>query len=216
MKSKNYSHEAFLTHAVSIDLLDYLCPVHRKEVLKVDAFRNLLNLTCKQVTGPMKKEGKHLDVVAGQIVTSVSELARLWDWHRDKVRFFLEDLEKRNVLTMNKYDKFVVISFPDLAERIAPFVSGGGNEPSADSSSSHEESSEEKEPEKQTTDTVKKEADAKSGQSQAPASNTNSCSQQKDPRKVPIINGSRYHEQTMFPEFEESGTQNVPEGTNQN
>ena len=148
MKSKNYSHEAFLTHAVSIDLLDYLCPVHRKEVLKVDAFRNLLNLTCKQVTGPMKKEGKHLDVVAGQIVTSVSELARLWDWHRDKVRFFLEDLEKRNVLTMDKYDKFVVISFPDLAERIAPFVSGGGNELSADSSSSHEESSEEKEPEK--------------------------------------------------------------------
>lgn len=216
MKSKNYTHEAFLTHAVSIDLLDYLCPVHRKEVLKVDAFRDLLNQTCKQVTGPMKKEGTQLNVVAGQLVTSVSELARLWDWHRDKVRFFLEDLAKRNVLTMDKHGKFVVISFPDLAERIAPYVNQGGTEPSADSSSSHEVSSEEKEPEKQTSDTEKKDADAESGQNQAPAANTNSGSQEKDPRNAPIRNGSRYHEQEMFPGFNGIGTQNVPDGTNKN
>ncbi|MDD7526058.1 MAG: hypothetical protein PUK27_01925, partial [Prevotellaceae bacterium] len=38
MSQKHFTHEVFLTHAVSLDLLDYLCPVHKKEVLRVDAF----------------------------------------------------------------------------------------------------------------------------------------------------------------------------------
>ena len=86
MSQKHFTHEVFLTHAVSLDLLDYLCPVHKKEVLRVDAFRDLLNKTCQQPTGAMTKEGTSLVVTPGQLVTSVSELARVWDWHRDKVR----------------------------------------------------------------------------------------------------------------------------------
>lgn len=57
MSQKHFTHEVFLTHVVSLDLLDYLCPVHKKEVLRVDAFRDLLNKTCQQPTGAMTKEG---------------------------------------------------------------------------------------------------------------------------------------------------------------
>ena len=112
MSQKHFTNEVFLTHAVSLDLLDYLCPVHKKEVLRVDAFRDLLNKTCQQPTGAMTKEGTPLVVTPGQLVTSVSELARVWDWHRDKVRDFVNGLAEREVLTIDMHKKFMVLSFP--------------------------------------------------------------------------------------------------------
>ena len=128
MSRKHFTHEAFRTYAVTLDLLDCLCPVHKKEVLKVDAFRDLLNKTCQQKTGKMTKEGTPLNVEPGQLVTSVSELARGWKWHRDKVRDFVNELEEHDVLVIDMHKKFMVLSFPDLAERIAVFVAKNGNE----------------------------------------------------------------------------------------
>lgn len=122
MSQKHFTHEVFLTHVVSLDLLDYLCPVHKKEVLRVDAFRDLLNKTCQQPTGAMTKEGTPLVVTPGQLVTSVSELARVWDWHRDKVRDFLNGLAERDVLTIDMHKKFMVLSFPYLADRSQPML----------------------------------------------------------------------------------------------
>lgn len=137
MSNKHFTHEAFLTHEVSIDLLDYLCPVRKKEVLRVDAFRYLLNRTCQQPTGALMKEGTPLNIEAGQLVTSVSELARVWDWHRDKVRDFVNVLAERDVLTIDMHKKFMVLSFPDLAERIFPYAPKTGNDESTASESSH-------------------------------------------------------------------------------
>ena len=122
MKKQHFTHEALLAHAVNMDLLDFLCPVmKKKEVMRVDAFRDLLNKVCKQPTGAITKEGTPLLVEPGQLVTSVSELARAWDWHRDKVRDFICALADYNVLTMDMHKKFVLLSFPDLADRIATF-----------------------------------------------------------------------------------------------
>lgn len=122
MLQKHFTHEVFLTHVVSMDLLDYLCPVHKKEVLRVDAFRDLLNRTCQQPPGAMTKEGTPLVVEPGQLVTSVSELARAWSWHRDKVRDFVNALAERDVLTIDMHKKFMLLSFPNLANRIATYA----------------------------------------------------------------------------------------------
>ena len=122
MLQKHFTHEVFLTHVVSMDLLDYLCPVHKKEVLRVDAFRDLLNRTCQQPPGAMTKEGTPLVVEPGQLVTSVSELARAWSWHRDKVRDFVNALAERDVLTIDMHKKFMLLTFPNLANRIATYA----------------------------------------------------------------------------------------------
>ena len=137
MSQKHFTNEVFLTHVVSLDLLDYLCPVHKKEVLRVDAFRDLLNKTCQQPTGAMTKEGTPLIVTPGQLVTSVSELSRVWDWHRDKVRDFLDGLAERGVLTIDMHKKFMILSFPDLADRIAAYAPKADNEVSAEPESSN-------------------------------------------------------------------------------
>ena len=122
MKKKNHTHEALLAHTVSMDLLDFLCPVmKKKEVMRVDAFRDLLNKVCQQPTGAITKEGTPLLVEPGQLVTSVSELARAWDWHRDKVRDFICALADYDVLTMDMHKKFMLLSFPDLADKITAF-----------------------------------------------------------------------------------------------
>ncbi len=131
MTQKHFTHEVFLTHAVRLDLLDYLCPVHKKEVLRVDAFRDLLNRICQQPLGAMTKEGTPLVVEPGQLVTSVSELARAWDWHRDKVRDFIDGLAERDALTIDMHKKFMVLSFPKVANRIANMRSHEGEAVSA-------------------------------------------------------------------------------------
>jgi len=217
MSHKHFTHEVFLTHVVSMDLLDYLCPVHKKEVLKVDAFRDLLNKTCQQPTGAMKKEGTPLVIEAGQLVTSVSELARVWDWHRDKVRDFINALAERDILTIDMHKKFMVLSFPDLAGRIAAFVAKGGNGASANSVSSHDGASEDNDQQIVPPSVIEKQdAAAKVAQTQATVSITHSGSEKKAGSKVPIVNGSHYHEARMFSDEEMAGSQNVPDSTHFN
>ena len=206
MVKKNYTHEAFLTHVVSIDLLDYLCPVHKKEVLKVDAFRSLLNKTCQQPTGTMTKEGTPLVVKAGQLVTSVSELARAWDWHRDKVRDFVDALAERKVLTIDMHKKFMVLSFPDLADRIAPYAPKADSEPSADPSPSPVKTNEEKGQQTQNpSGTEQKAAVANSAVAKSADSGNQHGDGKQENGKPATANNSGYSQPNLFSHSNNTG-----------
>ncbi len=220
MAQKHFTHEVFLTHAVSMDLLDFLCPVHKKEVLRVDAFRDLLNRTCRQPTGKMTKEGTPLVVEPGQLVTSVSELARVWDWHRDKVRDFVDALAERDVLTIDMHKKFMVLSFPDLAERIADYAANRGNQGdtvSADSESSHNGASEEME---QPTECLSGSQNADTAKDGATTITAEPGIQMDNEHEEGTMSATakcgRYIQTDLFLGVDNAGTQQMPASSNQN
>ena len=220
MTQKHFTHEVFLTHAVSMDLLDYLCPVHKKEVLRVDAFRDLLNRTCRQPTGKMTKEGTPLVVEPGQLVTSVSELARAWDWHRDKVRDFVDALAERDVLTIDMHKKFMVLSFPDLAERIAEYAAKCGNQgdaASANSESSQNGTSEEMEQPTECSSGTKNVDTADDGIAAVTAEpGIQMDNEQEEGGVSATAKCGRYIQTDLFLGVDNVGTQQVPASSNQN
>ena len=217
MSQKHFTHEVFLTHVVSLDLLDYLCPVHKKEVLRVDAFRDLLNRTCQQPTGAMTKEGTPLVVVPGQLVTSVSELARVWDWHRDKVRDFIDALAEREVLTIDMHKKFMVLSFPDLADRIAAYAPKDASDASADSVSSHDGASEDKGQQIEEPPVIDNVVtDTKDAASKVSEVGTHHDDGKREDDKSDTATPGRYFQTDLFSGVHNAGTQQVPVNTNQN
>jgi hypothetical protein len=48
----------------------------------------------------------------GQFVTSFSELAEVWNWHRGNVRLFLSSLENLGALTLDRQGKSTIITLP--------------------------------------------------------------------------------------------------------
>ena len=218
MSQKHFTHEVFLTHAVTLDLLDYLCPVHKKEVLRVDAFRDLLNKTCQQPTGAMTKEGTPLVVEPGQLVTSVSELSRVWNWHRDKVRDFVDALAERDVLTIDMHKKFMVLSFPDLADRIADFAANNskdGNTPSVDSEPSPSGAGEDMEPQNRaSSDTQNLKDSAKGAAPKAADSGIQGTEGKREEAKQSAAGRGSYYEPNLFSGENNAGTQHVPVTTN--
>ena len=215
MSQKHFTHEVFLTHEVSLDLLDYLCPVHKKKVLRVDAFRDLLNKTAKQPLGAMTKEGTPLVVESGQLVTSVSELARVWDWHRDKVRDFVNALAEREVLTIDMHKKFMVLSFPNLADRIAAFAVQAGSAASVALASDTAVKPVETEcqmkdaPVTHVLDTAVKAAPLDGGKS-----GTDSGGWKREEGGAATANHGGYMQPSLFPSVDNADTHQVPASTN--
>jgi hypothetical protein len=52
------------------------------------------------------------NLLPGQFVTSLSELAEAWNWHRGNVRLFLNSLENLGALTMERQSKSTIITLP--------------------------------------------------------------------------------------------------------
>ena len=217
MTQKHFTHEVFLTHEVSLDLLDYLCPVHKKEVLRVDAFRDLLNKTYQQPTGAMTKEGTPLVVTPGQLVTSVSELARVWDWHRDKVRDFLGGLAERDVLTIDMHKKFMVLSFPNLTDRISAYAPKADDMVSADTEPSPTGASEDQGQKKEGSPVTQNVADATedAATKDAKAGSLNDGEKREEGNADTARRGS-YMRTDLFSGDTNAGTQQVPVNTNSN
>ena len=99
---------------VSRELFHFLhenTPVPNDRTSKFDAFVHLLELVTlqpKRVTA----FGSDFQLVKGQFVTSYSELAEEWNWHRSVVRQFLRSLQEMHVLTMDRRGKATVITMP--------------------------------------------------------------------------------------------------------
>ncbi len=100
----NMSRELF--HFLNEDI-----PVTADRASKLDAFVHLLEqatLVPKRVTA----FGCDFQLVKGQFVTSYSELAEQWNWHRTAVRQFLHSLQEMQVLSMDRHGKATLITMP--------------------------------------------------------------------------------------------------------
>ena len=76
---------------ISNSLLKYLAPEEDKKLSKLEAYRDLVEMAT-HFNGHVSCFGQEFDLVPGEIVTSISELAKKWRWQRATVRKFVDTL----------------------------------------------------------------------------------------------------------------------------
>ena len=76
---------------ISSGLLKFLAPEEDKRLSKLEAFRDLVEMAT-HFREHVSCYGQEFDLVPGEIITSISELAKKWRWQRATVRKFLDTL----------------------------------------------------------------------------------------------------------------------------
>lgn len=82
---------------------------------KLDAFIHLLESAADE-SGEVKISGDSLPLSKGQLVSSFSELAEVWNWHRGNVRMFIQSLINLGAVTTERVSKKLIITLPLLFE----------------------------------------------------------------------------------------------------
>lgn len=76
---------------ISNGLLDFLAPEEDKRLTKLEAYFDLLSMAT-HFRSHVSCYGQEFDLVPGEFVTSISELANKWRWQRATVRKFVDAL----------------------------------------------------------------------------------------------------------------------------
>ena len=79
-------------------LLEFLAPEEDKRLTKLEAFRDLLEMAT-HFKGHVSCYGQEFDLVPGEVITSISELAKKWRWQRATVRKFVDTLVELGQIT---------------------------------------------------------------------------------------------------------------------
>lgn len=137
-------------------------------------------------------------------------------WHRDKVRDFLNGLAERDVLTIDMHKKFMVLSFPYLADRISAYAPKADDQVSADPTPSPDGASEDKGQKKEGSPVTQNVATATEGATTKDAK----AGSQNDGDKREGVNSDTarrggYMQEDLFSGVDNAGTQQVPVNTNQ-
>ncbi len=90
-------------------------PVDANRFTKLDAYVHLLE-TAADTANDVRISGEPVALSKGQFVSSFSELAEVWNWHRGNVRLFIQSLENLGTLTTERVGKKLIITLPLLFE----------------------------------------------------------------------------------------------------
>lgn len=82
---------------------------------KLDAFIHLLE-SAAESSGSGTMDGSGTILPKGRFMTSFSELAEAWNWHRGNVRMFMQSLVNLGAITMERTGKRLLVSLPLLLE----------------------------------------------------------------------------------------------------
>lgn len=96
--------EADRCRGVDRSLLEFLKPKAEERYSKLEAYCDLLS---KASSGAYQSPGTDgaLQLLPGQFVATISELARQWQWQRATVRLFISGLTKLGQLSVEPYSK---------------------------------------------------------------------------------------------------------------
>ena len=76
---------------ISNSLLEFLTPEEERKLTKLEAYHDLLQMAT-HYKSHVCCFGQEFDLMPGEIVTSISELAKKWRWQRATVRKFVDSL----------------------------------------------------------------------------------------------------------------------------
>lgn len=82
---------------------------------KLDAYIHLLE-SAADSSNEIKISGEPVTLSKGQLVSSFSELAEVWNWHRGNVRMFIQSLINLGAVTTERVSKKLIITLPLLLE----------------------------------------------------------------------------------------------------
>ena len=113
--------EAYRCRGVDRSLLEFLKPKAEERYSKLEAYCDLLS---KASSGAYQSPGTDgaLQLLPGQFVATISELARQWQWQRATVRQFISGLTKLGQLSVEPYSKSFIFSV-NLEQRLSLFLS---------------------------------------------------------------------------------------------
>ncbi len=103
---------------MSSQLLKFLqdaAQVDAKRFSKLDAYIHLLESASDSST-EVRISGETVTLSTGQLVSSFSELAEVWNWHRGNVRMFIQSLINFGAVTTERVSKKLIITLPLLFE----------------------------------------------------------------------------------------------------
>ncbi|MFW5537735.1 MAG: hypothetical protein ACOCO8_08820, partial [Segatella copri] len=102
--SNQQTPEADRCRGVDRSLLEFLKPKAEERYSKLEAYCDLLS---KASSGAYQSPGTDgaLQLLPGQFVATISELARQWQWQRATVRQFISGLTKLGQLSVEPYSK---------------------------------------------------------------------------------------------------------------
>lgn len=112
--------EADRCRGVDRSLLEFLKPKAEERYSKLEAYCDLLS---KASSGAYQSPGTDgaLQLLPGQFVATISELARQWQWQRATVRQFISGLTKLGQLSVEPYSKSFIFSV-NLEQRLSLFL----------------------------------------------------------------------------------------------
>ena len=82
---------------------------------KLDAYIHLLESATDSPI-EVRISGESVTLSKGQLVSSFSELAEVWNWHRGNVRMFIQSLINLGAVTTERVSKKLIITLPLLFE----------------------------------------------------------------------------------------------------
>lgn len=92
------------------DALEYLCGTTKNGASRLGAYFSLLKDAVETTTIFMPPYGQSFNLEPGQLVISITELSRRWEWARETVRKFLDQLEALHILTKEQLDRCSLIT----------------------------------------------------------------------------------------------------------
>ena len=101
-------------------MLEFLKPKAEERYSKLEAYCDLLS---KASSGAYQSPGTDgaLQLLPGQFVATISELARQWQWQRATVRQFISGLTKLGQLSVEPYSKSFIFSV-NLEQRLSLLI----------------------------------------------------------------------------------------------
>lgn len=108
-KNNSYSVVSGGQQNAERSLLEYLKPKQEDRFSKLEAFCDLLSRASNGASSCMCGD-KKVDLLPGQFVATVSDLARTWQWQRATVRQFLEGLVTLGQVHMEPFVKSYVFT----------------------------------------------------------------------------------------------------------
>ena len=100
-------------------LLEFLAPEEDKRYTRIEAFLDLL-VMATHYKGHVSCYGQEFDLVPGEIITSISELANKWRWQRATVRKFVDSLVEMGQITHTPQVKCSLVDVVSLRFKRLP------------------------------------------------------------------------------------------------
>ena len=118
--SNHVSSDGETPQSVDRSLLEFLKPKSEERYSKLEAYCDLLSRASAGTYATPEAEGA-LQLLPGQFVATISELARQWKWQRATVRQFITGLANLGHISTQPYSKSFIFSV-NLSQRLSLFV----------------------------------------------------------------------------------------------